>query len=90
MDIKSKLKNFIITEFIFENDDNSIQDDELLLEMGIIDSVGVVVLMSFMQEKFGIQFDDKDLVPENFQTINNMKDLIERKQLSESKAYTRS
>ena len=90
MDIKSKLKNFIITEFIFEKDDNSIKDDDLLLEMGIIDSVGVVVLMSFMQEQFGIQFDDKDLVPENFQTINNMKDLIERKQLSESKAYTRS
>ena len=86
MDIKSKLKNFIITEFIFENDDNSIKDDALLLEMGIIDSVGVVVLMSFMQEQFSIQLDDKDLIPENFQTINNMKDLIERKQLSESKA----
>ena len=85
MDIKINLKKFIVTEMMFEKDTTLLNDDQHLLETGIIDSMDILVLVSFMEKQFGIKLYDEDLVPDNFQTINNLKDLIERKQLSQLK-----
>jgi len=49
------------------------------LELGIIDSTGVLELVGFVEEKFGFQFQDEDLVPENLDSIDNLVSYIQRK-----------
>ncbi len=49
-----------------------------LLESGIIDSLGVLELVTFMQQEFALAVADEDLTPENFQNIESMARFVER------------
>jgi acyl carrier protein len=67
-----------VKKFLTENEciepDEDIDPSESLLEEGIIDSVVIVEMISFLEEKFGIEIDEDDLMPENFESfaaINN-------------------
>ena len=75
---KTRIKNFIIENFLFGNA-NGLQDDTSFLEEGIIDSTGVLELVTFLEEDFGIQVDDEELIPENLDSIDNVTAYLERK-----------
>ncbi len=77
-DQKTKIKNFIIENFLFGNADG-LQDDTSFLEEGIIDSTGVLELVTFLEEEFEIQIEDEELIPENLDSINNVSAYLERK-----------
>lgn len=81
MDIVSELERFLIAEVAvdFDLDKKSIAPDENLITQGIIDSMGILKLVSFMESKFGIKINNEDIVPENFQTISTLNKLIEKK-----------
>jgi acyl carrier protein len=55
-----------------------VTDQDYLLESGIIDSLGVLELVTFMQQEFSITANDEDLTPENFQNIECMARFVER------------
>jgi len=67
----------ILREFIAENfivaDIAETGEDESLLEKGIIDSTGVLELVAFLESRFGIKVEDEELIPENLDTIANIK-----------------
>ena len=65
---KSKIREFIIENFLFGSA-NGLQDDTSFLEEGIIDSTGVLELVTFLEESFEIQVDDEELIPENLDSI---------------------
>ena len=77
-DQKNKIKNFIIENFLFGNADG-LKDDTSFLEEGIIDSTGVLELITFLEEEFNIKVDDKELTPENLDSINNVTAFLTRK-----------
>ena len=60
-------------------DKNKIQNDSLIFKEGYFDSMGFVVLITFLEEKFGIQTADEDLIEENFESINAITNYISRK-----------
>jgi acyl carrier protein len=70
-DNTSKVRAFIIENFLFGNDEG-LADDTSFLEEGIIDSTGVLELVNFLEEEFGITIDDEELIPENLDSINNV------------------
>lgn len=49
-----------------------VRRDESLLQNGILDSMGVLELVSYLEEEFGITVEDDDMSPENFQTIERI------------------
>ena len=77
-DTKSEIRDFIIENFLFGNADG-LQDDTSFLEEGIIDSTGVLELVTFLEETFEIQVDDEELIPENLDSINNVTAYLGRK-----------
>jgi acyl carrier protein len=77
-DPRSDIKQFIIDNFLFGNADG-IQDDTSFLEEGIIDSTGVLELITFLEEQFKIKVEDDELVPENLDSINNVIGFLARK-----------
>ncbi len=77
MEIENELKEYIIDNFMFADDDGSLTSDASLFDNGIIDSTGVLDLVSFIEETYEIQVDDTDLVPENFDSLSNIKKYIE-------------
>jgi len=74
-----KLEKFMLSEVAAEHGRESLKPDEDLLEQGIIDSLGIMKLIVFLEETFGIKVSDEDVVPENFQSLDIMIKFIEHK-----------
>ncbi len=77
-DTKDKIKNFIVENFLFGKNDG-LEDTTSFLDGGIIDSTGVLELVSFLEEEFSIAVEDEELVPENLDSINNVIAYVEKK-----------
>ena len=77
-DPKVIVRSFIIDNFLFGNTEGLI-DDTSFLEDGIIDSTGVLELVTYLEEEFSIKIEDKDLIPDNLDSINNIIKYLERK-----------
>jgi len=75
---KGKIKTFIIENFLFGSEDG-LEDKTSFLEEGIIDSTGILELVTFLEEEFSIAIEDEELIPENLDSINNVTAFLERK-----------
>ena len=84
MDVKSEIRKFIIENFLYGQDDDSLNDEVSFLGTGIIDSTGVLELVSFVQETYGIRVTDDELVPDNFDSLSKLESFIGRKRAAES------
>jgi acyl carrier protein len=69
-EFKDTIRTFVVENFLFGNNEN-LEDSTSFLEEGIIDSTGILELVSFLEEEFSITVQDEDLVPENLDSINN-------------------
>jgi acyl carrier protein len=81
-ELKKVLQSFILLELANDGKRKAIGEDESLLANGIVDSIGMVKLLQFVEEKCEIKVEDEELVPENFETINALCQLIEGKRAS--------
>lgn len=78
MDASSKVREFVVENFLF-GDGESLKPDTSFLEEGIIDSTGILELVMFLEETYGIKIEDDELVPENLDNLRNMGAFLERK-----------
>ena len=79
IDIKKKIKVFIIENFLLGDSSNNLNDEDSFFEKGIIDSTGVLELVSFVEKSFNIKFEDEELIPDNLDSINKVSDFILKK-----------
>jgi acyl carrier protein len=77
-EIKTKIRQFVIGNFLF-GDDRGLKDNSSFLEEGLIDSTGIVELVSFIEEEFSITVADMELLPENLDSINNIATYLRKK-----------
>jgi len=74
------LRNFVVENFLFGQTQTPFADGDSLLDAGIIDSTGVLELVMFVEQRFGITVADDELSPENLDSIARLVDFIGRKQ----------
>lgn len=70
--VKSKIKGYILENFLYGGGEDSLADNDSFLEKGIIDSTGVLELVAFVEEIFSVKIADQDLIPENLDSVNNL------------------
>lgn len=75
MDVRERVRRFIKDAFLVDDFAN----DESFLASGIIDSLGVMQLVTFVESEFAIKVADLDLVPENFDSVERVSAFVERK-----------
>jgi len=75
--IKEKVRNYVLQAVYADKE--KIKDDSLIFKEGYFDSMGFMVLISFLEEEFGIKTNDTDLLEENFESINAISDFVTRK-----------
>ncbi len=78
MNVVETVTKFIVTEIVHGNEGDTLDPNLGLLEEGIIDSLGLQQLITFMEQQFKISIDDEDLMPENFESVNAIVQLIEK------------
>lgn len=79
MDVKEQIRNYIAENFLFSSNGFTLDDEESFLEAGVVDSLGVVELVSFVEENFNVQVPDDDIVPDNFDSVDNLAAYIARR-----------
>lgn len=79
MSIRQTLEKVILEHMTAAAGRTSLDPDENLLAEGIVDSLGLMKLIDSMEESFGIEVGDDDILPENFQSISVMAEFVERK-----------
>ena len=67
--IETTIRQFIADNFLFRDDRTALDDDESLLDAGLIDSTGVLELVGFLESQFSIQLSDEDIVPANLDSV---------------------
>jgi acyl carrier protein len=78
MSEKTVIRQFIIDNFLFGSDDG-LQDSDQLRQKGIIDSTGVLELIAFVEKTFELSIDDREIIPENLDTIERIADFVQAK-----------
>jgi acyl carrier protein len=83
-DVVREIRRFVVQNFLF-GQDGQLGENDSFLETGVIDSTGVLELVAFLEEKFGIAVEHDELVPANLDSLARVTAFVERK-LSEQKA----
>jgi len=78
MDTISKVREYVVENFLF-GDAESLREDGSFMEEGIVDSTGILELVFFLEETFGISVEDHELVPENMDSLRSIAGFIDRK-----------
>lgn len=79
MNIKEQIRAFVAENLMFSANGFDLDDSASLLEEGGIDSTGVLELVFFVEAAFGIQVEDDDIVPANFDSVNRLNAFIQRR-----------
>ena len=79
-ELRGKLRAFITDNFLFGRFYGGIADDDSLVDGGVIDSTGVLSLVGFLEQTFGIRVQDDEIIPDNLESINRLAAYISRKQ----------
>jgi len=66
-----RIREFVLANFPLARK-RGVQDNDPLLEGGILDSMGVLDLVGFIESEFAVQVSDDELIPENFQSIGHV------------------
>jgi acyl carrier protein len=77
--MQQRIRKFILSSFLFSDDELLLENGDSLLERGILDSTGVLELVAFLEEEFGATVADDELVPENLDSVSNILAFLERK-----------
>ena len=81
-DIKTTLKAFIVENFLMGDEEFDLKEDDSFLDVGILDSTGVIELVTFLEEEFGVNVQDDEIVPENLDSLVAIENYITSKNVA--------
>ena len=77
--VQTRIRDFIVENFLFGDDSQPLPGDLSLIESDMVDSTGILELVGFLEEGFGLTIADADIVPANLDSIDRIAAFIERK-----------
>jgi acyl carrier protein len=72
MAIKDELRQFVTDSFMYGKPCEGFADDDSFIERGILDSTAVMELVAYLEKRYRIKFDDKDLIPDNLDSVDRL------------------
>jgi acyl carrier protein len=73
------IRQFILDNYFFANDDLLLDNDDSFLEKSIVDSTGMLELIAFIGSEFGIHVEDDEIIPDNLDSVHKVASFIHRK-----------
>ena len=77
--IKSQVRQYVMDNFLMGSGPQALGDDDSFMAQHVIDSVGVLELISFLEQTYGIKVEDDEMVPDNLDSLNGVGRYLERK-----------
>ena len=82
MDIATQIRDFIAVNLLYSDNGFRYSDGASFLEQGIVDSVGIMELVAFVEECFKFTVQDEDITPDNFDSVGSLTLYVERNLVS--------
>lgn len=79
MSTADRVKKYIIDELGYRGPHEDLDENYPILENEVLDSMGIMQVVSFLESEFDVEIDDEDLVPDNFGTIGSIANLVDSK-----------
>lgn len=79
MEIQTQIREYVAKNLLFSDNGFRYSDDASFLEEGIVDSMGVLELVLFIEEMFGVTVEDAELTPDNFDSVNKLANYVQRR-----------
>ena len=79
MQIEPQIRQYLAENFLFSDNGYELEDDASFLEEGVVDSTGVLELVMFVEETFGITVQDEEIVPQNFDSVSQLAAYVRHK-----------
>jgi acyl carrier protein len=79
MSAEATIRNYILENYLFTDDQTALNSNDSFLEKGILDSTGILEVIYFLEATFGIKITDEEMIPENLDSVNNIVAFIGRK-----------
>ncbi len=76
---KKRIREFMLDNFLFDDDESTLADDASFLDQGVVDSTGILELINWLEETFSIQVFDVEMIPENLDSVNKLLAFIKKK-----------
>ncbi|TSK04978.1 MAG: acyl carrier protein [Geobacter sp.] len=80
MSVAEEIRNFVVDNFLF-GDEAGLTDDSSFIKEGIVDSTGILQLVTYLQERYQIAVDDEELTPENLDSVRRVAAFVEVKRV---------
>ena len=77
-DMHDVIREYVIDEYLEDDDDREVENDSPLITGGIVDSFSMVSLKRFLERKYDISIPDADASPEAFNSVNLISDLVQK------------
>jgi acyl carrier protein len=78
-ELRDQIRDFILEQYLFTNDVSALALDDSLLERGIVDSSGMMEIIFFIEEKFGVTMRDDEMTPDNLDSVNKITAFVKGK-----------
>ncbi len=78
-DYSTQIRDYVAKNLLFSDSGFNYDDDASFLDEGIIDSLGIIELVTFVEKQFGVSVADHELVPDNFDSVKKLDTFIRQK-----------
>ena len=83
MQVEQKIREYVLENYLFTDDDSALDSSASFMESGILDSTGILEVIYFIEDEFGVSVGDDEMVPENLDSVNNIVAFINKKNAAE-------
>ncbi len=77
--VEHQIRAFIVDNFLFGEESRAVAGTDSFLELGIIDSTGVLELVTFLESSFAFKVEDAELIPDNLDSVDSLVAFVQRK-----------
>jgi len=80
MSLEEQIRDYVLENYLFTDDQSALNSDDSFLEKGILDSTGILEVIYFIEDEFNVKVEDEEMIPENLDSVNRIAAYIGKKQ----------
>ncbi|RLJ15817.1 acyl carrier protein [bacterium endosymbiont of Escarpia laminata] len=79
MAVREEIRSYVLDNYLFTDDQSKLEDDNSFLETGILDSNGVMEIIFFLEDEYGVSISQEEMIPENLDSVSRIVQFVESK-----------
>lgn len=79
MNTEQQLRDYILENFLFTDDQSALDNNDSFLNRGILDSTGILEVIHYLEDEFSIHVEDDEMIPENLDSVDNIMSYLSKK-----------